>query len=74
MQRHGFDTVSFVFGVLFFGLGLTTLFADEDISVLQARWIWPALLLVAGLGILGLTLRKEPIADALEPRPDDTLV
>jgi len=59
MERHRFDIVSFVFGIIFLGLGLTGMFVDEDITFLQARWIWPALLVVAGLAIVGFTLRKD---------------
>ena len=66
MERHRFDIVSFVFEIIFLGLGLTVMFIDEDITFLQARWIWPALLVVAGLAIVGFTLRKDTPEEAQE--------
>ncbi len=54
MHPHPFDPVSFVFGLIFLGLGLTTVFSDEDIAFLEARWIWPALLVTAGARDRGL--------------------
>lgn len=65
MKRHPFDAVSFVFGVLLLGLGLTGVFADEDISYLEPRWIWPGLFVIAGLGVVVFTIgRKGPDAEA----------
>lgn len=52
MERHRFDPVSFVFGVLFaaFGLlGLTDLFVLRAIDL---RWIGPLLLVLVGLVLL----------------------
>jgi hypothetical protein len=59
MKRHSFDIVSFVFGVIFLGLGVTGMFVDENITFLEARWIWPTLLVVAGVAIVGFTLRRD---------------
>lgn len=57
MKRHEFDPISFVFGVIFLGVGLTAALADEDLTILEARWVWPALLVAAGLGVLGFSMR-----------------
>jgi hypothetical protein len=57
MKRHEFDPVSFVFGLVFVGIGLTAALADEDVTFLEARWVWPALLVAAGLGVLGFSMR-----------------
>ncbi len=39
---------------IFLGFGLSALFAHKGIAFLEERWIWPALLLAAGLGIVWL--------------------
>jgi hypothetical protein len=69
MQRHRFDPVSFVFGLIFVGFAATAAFADEDIEFLEARWIWPAVLIVAGLFIVGFSLGRKPQTDESEPAP-----
>ena len=69
MHPHPFDPVSFVFGLIFLGLGLTTVFSDEDIAFLEARWIWPALLVTAGLAIVGFTARRGRGDEEPEPDP-----
>ena len=69
MHRHRFDPISFVFGLIFLGLGLTAVVSDEDIAFLEARWIWPALLVTAGLVIVGFTARRSRGDEELEPDP-----
>ena len=69
MQRHRFDPISCVFGLLFLGLGLTAVFSTEDIAFLEARWIWPALLVTAGLVIVGFTARRGRGDDEPGPAP-----
>lgn len=66
MKRHAVDIVSLVFGIIFLGLGVTAIYADEDITFLEARWVWPTLLVVAGIAIVGFTLRRSPKADGEE--------
>ena len=63
MERHPFDTTSFVIGCLFVALGAGFL-ADLGAGVdLEARWVWPVLLI--GLGLAGLLSgRRSPDADA----------
>ena len=70
MKRHSFDIVSFVFGILFLGVGLSGMFVDEDITFLETRWIWPTLLVAAGLAIVGFTVGKER-RDKADDRPYD---
>ena len=60
MKRHRFDVVSFVFGIMFLGLGLTSIYGDEDITFLEARWVWPAMLVIAGLSIVAFTVGRAP--------------
>ena len=66
MKLHKFDVVSFVFGIMFLGLGLTAIFGDEDVTFLEARWVWPAALVVAGLAIVAFTARRAPTRDVTE--------
>ena len=74
MQGHRFDVVSFFFGILFLGLGLTAVFGDEDIVVLEARWVWPSLLVAAGLAIVAFSLvrgrRRDRAEDSFPPEHD----
>jgi hypothetical protein len=51
MQRHDFEPISFLFGVVFVGLGV--LFMIDRVEVLNhATWLWPGLLVLLGLGVL----------------------
>jgi len=59
MKRHPFDPVSAFFGVLIGGSALAVVLADERILDLDSRWVWPGLLILAGLLLLGTGLRRE---------------
>jgi hypothetical protein len=51
MQRHDFDPIAFIFGVVFSGLGV--LFMIGRLEVLNhAQWLWPGLLVLLGLAVL----------------------
>jgi hypothetical protein len=52
MQRHELDPLSLVGGLLFAALGLLFLFDAVGTLTVQARWVWPILLI--GLGVAGL--------------------
>lgn len=69
MKSHEFDVVSFVFGVIFIGLALTGVFADEDITLLEARWVWPGILVTAGLAVVVFTIGRDskPETDSEQP-------
>lgn len=57
MPRHGFDPVSFVFGVVFLavaGFAVSRESIDPDIE----QWVWPAVLIVLGAGLLASTFRN----------------
>lgn len=69
MKRHSFDLVSFLFGILFVGMGLTGAFADEDVTFLQVRWLWPVLLITAGLAVVAFTLRRDDRGPEEPPGP-----
>lgn len=51
MQRHDFDPVAFVFGVLFTGSGLLFMIGRFDLFN-HARWLWPGLLVLLGIAVL----------------------
>ena len=67
MKRHPFDPVSFVFGVLFLGVGLPLMMSDTDFSFVDGTWLFPAFLIFAGVVIL-VTARgsKTPRDDSTE--------
>ena len=52
MKRHAFDPLSFVFGLLFVGVSLPLLYSDSYFSLLKGTWIFPALLIFAGVVVL----------------------
>jgi hypothetical protein len=60
MQRHEFDPLSLVAGLLFAALGVLFLLDAAGNLTAQPRWIWPILLI--GLGIGGL-VSSRPRAD-----------
>ena len=51
MRRHPIDLVSLVFGLAFVALAAAALIADP-IELIEARWLWPGLLIVLGLALL----------------------
>jgi hypothetical protein len=51
MQRHDFDPISFIFGLLFAGSGILFLIGRFDLFN-RARWLWPALLVLLGIAVL----------------------
>ena len=72
MERHPFDVVSFLFGALFIAAGVTAVLYDRTSLGIDGRWVWPVVLLVAGVAVLGATLRPRwrravPGDDAAEP-------
>lgn len=75
MERHTFDLISFLFGAFFVGAGLSAVFFGDPFDHFDGRWVWPAILIVAGLGVLATTMRTRHGADAAtldEATPQDT--
>lgn len=73
MTRHPLDPVSLVFGLFFTGAGLSVLLAGSDAGPwdLDFRWIWPAVLILAG-ALMMASLRRPPAEGPDEPdEPDD---
>jgi hypothetical protein len=63
MQRHSFDVVSFLFGLFFVGAAAFALAVGDELPDLDYRWIWPVVIIIAGIGVLGSALlrkRSEP--------------
>lgn len=52
MKKHPFDSVSFVFGVLFLLAGIPLILSDSGFHLFEQKWVFPAFLVVAGLVIL----------------------
>lgn len=70
MKRHALDIISFVFGIIFVGSAVTGMFVDDD-AILEARWVWPALLVLAGAVILAFTVRRDARSEVPPPAPYD---
>lgn len=67
MQRHTFDVVSFLFGMFFFGAAAFALIVGDELSGFDGRWVWPTIIIVAGVVVLGSALaRKAPAAESAE--------
>lgn len=65
MERHGFDTVSFVFGLIFVGVGALFTVATNPWDLLTGislGWLWAVALIAIGVALLVPALRR--------PRPE----
>ena len=74
MQRHGFDALSFVFGLLFAGAGLVLLGGRALDAGLALPWAGPLTAIGLGIGIvLAVRPRSEPAVSVASapPPPDD---
>lgn len=63
MERHAFDPVSFVFGIIFVAMAAGAVWNDQidwNIGV----WILPTAVLVLGIGLLASTVRDSTRSDA----------
>ena len=61
MERHSFDTVSFVFGVLFAAVGVLFTVATEPwdlLTGLSLGWVWAVALIAVGVALLVPALRR----------------
>ena len=57
MKDRSFDILSFVFGLLFVGAATAHFLDDRLAFSLDTRWIWPVLLIVAGVAVLAGAIR-----------------
>lgn len=51
LQRHDFDPIAFIFGLLFTGSGILFMIGRFDLFN-HARWLWPGLLVLLGIAVL----------------------
>ena len=58
MKRHPFDPVSAFFGVLIGGSALAVVLADDRVFDLNSKWVWPGLLILAGIVLRGSGLGR----------------
>ncbi len=57
MKDRSFDLLSFVVGLLFVGAAAAHFLDDRLAFSLDTRWIWPVLLIVAGVAVLAGAIR-----------------
>ena len=62
MERHDLDPISLIFGLAFLAVAATGLIDDVDLSFVEARWIWPLLLISAGVLVLVSTVKPSQSA------------
>lgn len=61
MQRHSFDVVSFLSGMFFVGAAAFALAVGDELPGFDYRWIWPVIIIIAGIVVLASALlRKRP--------------
>jgi len=70
MEQHRFDPISFIFGLLFIGVGLPLVLIDSGVGVFKASWLVPAILVVAGLIVLGSAISGQEHTEE-SPQSDD---
>ncbi len=58
MQRHDFDLISFLFGLLFAGIGVSVIAIEEGFDPELGAWLWPALLILGGFVVLSSTVTR----------------
>jgi hypothetical protein len=59
MRRHALDPASLIFGLVFAGVGLTFLFGTVDLSNVPPAWSWPIPLMILGVLIILLAVRRD---------------
>jgi hypothetical protein len=59
MRTHPFDAVSFVFGVIFVAVALLALTGIATITLLDLRWLAPAVLVVIGAVLIVSAARRD---------------
>jgi hypothetical protein len=59
MQRHTFDVVSFLFGMFFVGVAAFALAVGDELPGFDYRWIWPVVIIVAGIVVLASALLRK---------------
>ena len=66
MKRHDFDLISFLFGLVFAGIGGAWLVTEESLNPDLTEWFWPLVLIAGGAIVLASTIgsrRRPPTAE-----------
>lgn len=71
MQRHRFDPLSFIFGLLFVAVAGVALLGGDLIVIDDLAWIAPAVLVVAGAVLLLSTARRGGSEEVTDDGPSD---
>lgn len=83
MERHRFDAISFVFGLAFLALTVLFVLPEEPWDVYFGRvslgWLWPIVIIGAGLALLAPVVRMpgngaelaDEVHEADEPATDE---
>jgi branched-subunit amino acid permease len=69
MERHDFDLVSFLFGLLFTGIVVAYLLSDGGFDPDLGDWFWPIVLVVAGIVVLASAVARPGGPDRSEDGP-----
>lgn len=69
MERHAFDGISFFFGLIFVTVASWVLLTDGRLDFVDARWVWPVLLVAGGVALLVPTVRRNAPAALAVPTP-----
>jgi hypothetical protein len=70
MNRHPFDAISFVTGLLFAGLGVAFMIAN--ISLPDFDWFWPLVAVALGIAIFASTRSREDPAEWRDEPPHES--
>ncbi|MGH2736707.1 MAG: hypothetical protein ACRDKZ_14090 [Actinomycetota bacterium] len=66
MQRHEVDVFSLVFGSMFLVFGALFLLTDASLAHLELAWVWPLLVIGAGLLMLAAAVGQRRSASTEE--------
>ena len=60
MYQHRFDIISFVFGLIFAGIGGAFLIAEVTGFEIGRGWVWPVVAIAVGVAILASAIGTRP--------------
>ena len=72
MDRHDFDLISFLFGLVFAGLGGAWLITEEALSPDLRAWFWPLVLIMGGAIVLSSAMTSQRARRRGEPGPSES--
>ncbi len=74
MERHPIDVLSLLAGLIAVGVGIVVLLPGVALSNLAEPWVWPTLLVLAGLALLTSSFSRRDRGRPEAPTPDDDVV